>query len=47
MHSNNTTGTSRTADKMTEWGAKRRKAEARTKRATTRRAAINEAKENG
>lgn len=42
MHSTNHTGTSRTAANMTEWGAKRRKAEARTKRATTRTAAIRE-----
>jgi len=46
MQSNTTTGTSRTAGNMTEWGAKNRKAEAKTKRSNTRRAAINEAKEN-
>jgi hypothetical protein len=44
MHSTNHTGTRKAHPGMTEWGAKARKAEAKTKRKAARTAAIAEAR---
>lgn len=46
MHSNTTTAMTRGNRKMTEWGSKARKAEAKARKTTDRRAAIRDAKDN-